>query len=187
MNGDNRKGVNIMLHSKFVALNLVKAAVIALLILSCIPFVGCGKADKKADEVDMLIQGLKDKNEGVRRMAAVALGEIKDTRAVEPLIAALKDNDRSVRWNAAGALGKINDARAVEPLIAELKDVDSGARLDAARALGERKDTRAVEPLIAELKDDDIGVRREAAGALEKIGGPSLIKSLKDSKELLIR
>ena len=124
-----------MLHSKFAALNLVKAAMIALLILSCIPFVGCGKADKKADEVDMLIQRLKDKNEGVRRMAAVALGEIKDTRAVEPLIAALKDNDRSVRWSAAEALGNIKDARAVEPLIAALKDDDIGVRREAAGAL----------------------------------------------------
>jgi len=137
MNGDNRKGVNIMLHSKFVALNLVKAAVIALLILSCIPFVGCGKADKKADEVDMLIQGLKDKNEGVRRMAAVALGEIKDTRAVEPLIAALKDNNRSVRWSAAEALGKIKDERAVGPLIDALEDVDNGVRREAIKALEE--------------------------------------------------
>src|SRR3990167_758501 len=101
MRGGNRKGVNVMLHYKVVVWNLVKAAMIALLILSCIPFVGCGKADKKADEVDMLIQGLKDKNEGVRRMAAVALGERKDSRAVDPLIDALKNNDRSVRWNAA--------------------------------------------------------------------------------------
>ena len=135
MRGGNGKGVNIMLHSKFVALNIFNAEMIALLILSCIPFVGCGKADKKADEVDILIQRLKDKNEGVRRMAAVALGEIKDTRAVEPLIAALKDNDRSVRWNAAGALGKISDTRAVEPLIAALKDDDIGVRREAAGAL----------------------------------------------------
>ncbi len=78
---------------------------------------------QKADEVDMLIQRLKeDKNEGVRRMAAVALGEIKDTRAVEPLIAALKDKDSSVRNNAAEALGEIKDARAVEPLIAATAD-----------------------------------------------------------------
>ena len=138
-----------MLHSKFVALNLVKAAMIALLILSCIPFVGCGKADKKADEVDMLIQRLKDKNEGVRRMAAMALGEIKDTRAVEPLIAELKDVDSGARLDAARALGKINDTRALEPLIAELKDDDIGVSREAARAL----EKIGGHSLIKSLKD----------------------------------
>ena len=42
-----------MLHSKFAALSLVKAAMVALLILSCISFVGCGKTDEdKTDEVE---------------------------------------------------------------------------------------------------------------------------------------
>ncbi|MBE3115402.1 MAG: HEAT repeat domain-containing protein, partial [Actinobacteria bacterium] len=36
-----------------------------------------------------LIRALKDENGHVREQAAVALGEIKDARAVEPLIKAL--------------------------------------------------------------------------------------------------
>ncbi len=126
-----------MLHSKFAALNLVKAAMIALLTLSCISFVGCGKTDEvDTDKVGTLIQWLKDEDKSVRVLAVEELGEIKDTRAVEPLIAALKDNDRSVRSSAAEALGEIKDARAVEPLIAALKDNDSSVRRYAAAALG---------------------------------------------------
>ena len=65
--GGNGKGVNIMLHSKFVALNLVKAMMVALLFFSCLP-------SSNADEVDTLIQKLKDKDRNVRWKAAWTLG-----------------------------------------------------------------------------------------------------------------
>jgi HEAT repeat protein len=37
----------------------------------------------------------------------MALGEFKDTRALDPLIQALKDNDSDVRQYAADALTKL--------------------------------------------------------------------------------
>ena len=101
-----------MLHNKFSALNLVKAAMVALLILSCISFVGCDKTDEDktgedtTDKVVTLIQWLRDKDRSVRQMAAEQLGERKDIRAVGHLITALKDKDRSVRRSAAEALGR---------------------------------------------------------------------------------
>lgn len=49
-------------------------------------------------------------------MAASALGELKDTRAVGPLIQALDDENALVQDDAAEALGKLNDTRAVGPL-----------------------------------------------------------------------
>ncbi len=79
MRGGNRKGVNIMLYNKVVVSNLVKAAMIALIFFSCLPF-------SKADKVDTLIQKLKDKDISVRRGAAGALETIVDARTVEPLI-----------------------------------------------------------------------------------------------------
>jgi HEAT repeat protein len=57
-----------------------------------------------------------------QRAAAIALGIIGDTRAVEPLISALSDSDNHVRLAAAEALGKIGDVRAIEPLVAVLND-----------------------------------------------------------------
>jgi hypothetical protein len=72
------------------ALNFVKAAMIALLILSCISFAGCGKTDEvDTDKVSTLIQWLKDEDRSVRQLATEELGEIKDARAVKPLIACL--------------------------------------------------------------------------------------------------
>src|SRR4030043_126453 len=80
------------------------------------------KKMKANKDVEGLIEALKDKDESVRRLAAEALGEIGDARAVEPLIQALKDKDTWLRWCSAEALGEIGDARAVAPLIQALKE-----------------------------------------------------------------
>lgn len=51
------------------------------------------------------INTLKDKDLEARRIAAWALGEIKNRQAIEPLILALKDE--KVSWDSAEALKKI--------------------------------------------------------------------------------
>lgn len=55
----------------------------------------------------------RTKRQGLRRNAAVALGNLKDARAVPALMQALWDNDPIVRGHAAWALGQIggDDAR----------------------------------------------------------------------------
>ena len=59
-----------------------------------------------AGAVGPLAEALReDKDSDVRLIAAVALGELRDVRAVEPLIEALKDTDPGVRQNAVEALG----------------------------------------------------------------------------------
>ncbi|MEW6601016.1 MAG: HEAT repeat domain-containing protein [Nitrospirota bacterium] len=140
--------------------------------------------------INTLITALKDEDEDIRRLAAVALGETKDSRAVEPLITSLRD---IVRKEAAVALGKIKDSRSVEPLIIALTAWDSDFAIEerkkAVWALGEIKDTRAIEPLIAVLINDKHEVSEYAADAIEKIGVSAvepLIAVLMD-KNLLYR
>jgi LysM repeat protein len=71
-----------------------------------------------APAVDRLISALYHRDPLVRGMAAEALGDIKDSRAVMPLVETLeKDEDALVQNSAAQALGKIGDPRAVEALI----------------------------------------------------------------------
>ncbi len=55
------------------------------------------------------------KRQGLRRNAAVALGNLRDPRAVGPLAHALDDSDPVIRGHAAWALGQIGGphARAV--------------------------------------------------------------------------
>jgi HEAT repeat protein len=125
------------------------------------------KLEAKRD-VQGLIKALGyRKSSAIRKAAARALGQIKDTRAVEPLIGALKDEDRDVQEAAVDVLGQIGDTRAVEPLIAALKDGNwEVVLLAAARALGKIGDARAVEPLVVALKDSGSDSRRAAAAAV---------------------
>ena len=135
--------------------------------------------------VESLILALKDGDTDVRKKAIEALGESKDSRAIEPLIAVLKDEkDTEVRTNAASILGELKDSRAVESLIITLKDNDPNVRRTAVTALGEIKDSRAVESLILALKDGHADVRSRATEVLGKLNdsravGP-LIIALKD-------
>ena len=84
------------------------------------------------------LEGVHSKDPQVRYTAAEALGNIKDSRAVDPLIQALKDEDNSVRYWSTVALGKINDVRAAESLIQTSKeDTDNYVRNAAANVLKE--------------------------------------------------
>jgi HEAT repeat protein len=131
---------------------------------------------KAKGDVPGLIRALgQDKNRDVRKTAAVALGQLGDSRAVGPLIAALKDQDKDVGRAAAAALGQISDPRAIEPLVAALSDyyLDEAA----AGALG-LIGADAVEPLIAALEDQKPGVCGNAAAALGRIGDPRAVEPL---------
>jgi HEAT repeat protein len=110
---------------------------------------------------------LYHKDGQVRKQAAIALGQIGGTHAIEALVEAIRDS--WVREAAVVALVKIG-APAVEALSLSLNDNLSLVRINAAKALGQIKDERAIDPLITLLKDTDLGVRIEAAQALEKLG-----------------
>jgi len=83
----------------------------------------------------------------VNEVAALALGEIGDSRAVEPLINALGDENWEVRSTVAKALGKISDDRAIQPLINLLNDKNENVHWHAVQAL---------EAIIGESYGEDI-------------------------------
>jgi HEAT repeat protein len=126
-----------------------------------------------APSVDPLISALVHPDDDVRWKAAIALGEIKDPKAVDPLIRLFADPDRFVKGRAAVALGMIGEP-AVEPLVLALKEGDGNLRWGAAIALGKIKDVRATDPLIRALADKYENVRAEAAAALASMGKPAL-------------
>ena len=143
-------------------------------------FVGIGQALVEIGTehvVEELIDLLKYENNRangsqvqVRTVAAYALGEIGDVRAVEPLIEALEEKDLDLYSTVTSALADIGDERAVEPLIEALKDDKWYVRRCSVRALGIIGDERAVEPLIEALKDDDESVRESVSIALKEFG-----------------
>ncbi len=72
--------------------------------------------------VDALQAALRHEHCEARRLAAWALGQIGDTRAVESLAEALQgDPEFEVRTTAARSLAELKDARAVWALVATLK------------------------------------------------------------------
>ncbi|MGB4086219.1 MAG: HEAT repeat domain-containing protein, partial [Methanothrix sp.] len=102
----------------------------------------------------------------------MALGWIRDPRAVDPLINGLQDEDIDMRSACAMALGWIKDPKAVDPLIQELTD-ESSPLCIAPISLAFINDTRAIAPMIELLgsstcNDDMI------AGALAFMGEPAL-------------
>jgi HEAT repeat protein len=139
--------------------------------------------------VQPLIAVVKDKNITVRKNAVEALGEIKDTRALDILIVSMKDENPDIRRNAAEALGKIRDIRAIDALTIALKDKKSSVQQSANAAiqntLQQLKANRAIEPLIALLNHDEPAIRRFAIEALGGIPDPRvpdhLILALKDT------
>ena len=152
-----------------------------------------------AEAAAALLPLLSDKDELVRQEAAYALGETRQTVAVQPLLATLAtDKSTGVRGAAVISLGLIKDAAAVEPLVQILtrrvpaagvygkilrrKDLDNPfIRRAAAQSLGNIGSRTAVPALLEALQDAKAGddVRREAAHALGLIGDAAAVPALR--------
>jgi len=122
--------------------------------------------------VDALVSALKSADAGARRLAAGALAEIGDKRAVEPLIEVMQnDNEYSVRTAAAKALGELKDERAIWVLVGTLKLRDETtperhAALEELRNATTLAMRKIGAPLAAKPAAPRGGV--EAAGAQKK-------------------
>ncbi|MCY4613910.1 MAG: HEAT repeat domain-containing protein [Nitrospira sp.] len=85
--------------------------------------------------VPKLIVALTDREEFVRKQAILALGQIKDSEAVDPLIAMLQDQDWMTRLTAAAALEQIGDLRGRDAIKPLMKDPDLVVRMRVERIL----------------------------------------------------
>lgn len=70
-----------------------------------------------------------------RRRAALALGRLGDSDALDPLVAALESADPDLRLAAVRALGELRDPRAVAPLMRASHDEAYSVRTEASTAL----------------------------------------------------
>jgi len=91
------------------------------------------------EAVPGLLERLRDEKEVVpRTFAIMALGNLKDARALKPLCALLTDDDVLVRQSAANALGVLGSPDALEPLRNALRTerwYDRGRHRQAIRKL----------------------------------------------------
>lgn len=68
-----------------------------------------------------LLQALNDSIFGIRICSIIAMGKIKDLRAIKPLISLLNDESWPIRWKSAWALGQIKGTEQIVPLNQALK------------------------------------------------------------------
>jgi len=104
--------------------------------------------------VDELIRQLETGNLHERTLAARALGDHHDPRAIDALIQILEDQseDCAVRMAAADALGRIGNPKAMEPLIRTIGEMCDRHLLQAvAKALGAFQGPRVTDALVGAL------------------------------------
>jgi HEAT repeat protein len=157
---------------------------------------------KSTRPVDELVRKLRtDPDNEVRWVAALALGQINDPRAVPALVEALKDVDRYVRYGAVMALEQLSwspenettlaymliarqewetlrgmKASAAGPLVTILADPDPKTRLEIVELLGEIRTPEATNACMGALMDRDAAVRWKAVTSCRQCGvpGPSI-------------
>jgi len=134
-----------------------------------------------ASAVNALMAYLGDKRWGwdrydrwfVRAIAAMALGNIGDKKAVKLLIPLLMDEAWEVQVAAARALGQLGDARAVGPLIAELSNVNNAEVQRWSLSRSENGEPDGVNNYWGV-----VDVRCHMADAMGKIGDQSAVEPL---------
>ena len=123
--------------------------------------------------VKPLLHALSEGDGNLRWGAAIALGKIRDSRAIEPLIRALADKYENVRAESASSLAAIGKP-ALGPLLRFLKFSEGPERLEVVTALGELHDTDAIQPLIQILENADDDERKAIVDALDSILIPKI-------------
>ena len=109
----------------------------------------------------------------VRGAAARALGQLRDTSAVD-LLVSLVEREMHLQGRSgdelmesiARALGNLNDRRGVDALIRLLGHPGIQVRSSAAQSLGQIGDPRVADALAQALNDDSVFVRWSAAWTL---------------------
>ncbi len=124
-------------------------------------------ANGEFDAPCALVSNIRDLIHGscdLKLSAGLALGELRDSRAIPALTFALGDAEANVRQVAIDSLGKLGDDSAVGTLTRLLENHwDDQAKVHAVRALWRFHCRCAVVPLIRALKSDHPEVRRIAA------------------------
>ena len=135
--------------------------------------------DKHA--VPILLQATGESESSIRQAAVVALGQLKDPRAVSAL--ALLARDEGLRESAIRALGHIGHVDGLPSLLRITKEpgADPITVKQAFWALGEIKSEASVAALKPYLSAKDTLMVRMACDALGRIRLPSATQALIDT------
>lgn len=140
------------------------------------------QARKQLPEILLIFKQTKESDPEIRRYLALALGRLRDPRAVPALMESTNDTDsQTVIWSL-WALGSIGDRQATPLLLEKLESQDQGVRVMAAYTLGVLNDPRAIPALQGHIDDSAPEVAWNSAIALARLndsaGVPLLSKML---------
>ncbi len=135
--------------------------------------------------LNKLIKQLNHDEADKREEAILALGELRDERAVEALIKVINQDTIENRTYAIIALSEIADHRAIETLLYCLMDNEERIRLASSRSLGKFSSPQAISALLISLrKDPKISVKSRAALSLGAIGSELAVEDLMHESKL---
>jgi HEAT repeat protein len=129
--------------------------------------------------VEPLIEALGDREVTVRKYAAMALGNLRDARAMDELGMTVYDLHHEVSQAAAEALAKFG-APAVGLLGEALRHPEAAVREHAVIGLGKIQDARVAPLLIEMLRDPDRVVQKQALQSLGELRDSSAVPVLQE-------
>lgn len=122
-----------------------------------------------ADEV---IKALHDPQPRIRRQAAEAIAQMRDSRATDELIHQVEEHPDLLEEETIDALGVLRDPRAIPTIIGTMRSPRSQLRRASARALGRigEKTPEVVSALIRAASDEwDMDLRRTAVQTIRRL------------------
>jgi HEAT repeat protein len=131
------------------------------------------EARAELPEIMLIFKKSEGKDPEIRRYLALAMGRLKDPRAIPALEEGLNDEDsQTVIWSI-WALGNIGDKSATPFILQKLEDQDAAIRIMSAYVLGAIADPKSIPPLQAHLEDSSPEVQWNSALALARMHDPS--------------
>lgn len=111
-----------------------------------------------------------------RQLAAQALGQIGDPKALTMLLIGLEDEHSSVKVAAARALGQISDPKATQALVMLLDESNPDVREAVLRSIGQigQAHTVPAAALVPALADMEDSVREVALEIMQGLGNQAI-------------
>jgi hypothetical protein len=140
------------------------------------------EAKKELPEMMLIFKKAQGKDPEIRRYLALAMGRLKDPRAIPALMEGLQDEDSpTVIWSV-WALGNIGDRSVTPAILEKLESQDPAIRIMSAYVLGALSDPKSIPALQGHLEDSSTEVQWNSALALARMhdasGGPLLLKMM---------
>ncbi|MBN1384574.1 MAG: HEAT repeat domain-containing protein [Elusimicrobia bacterium] len=153
--------------------------------ISAIVLLGRMKAEEAGTDLEEVLE--KDDNKFCREASAIALGKIKNKKAIPKLKKALKDESGNVRMRAVWALAKMGDKSGKKLALDIIKSKDVTAQLLAVEALEAIGDKDVIPELENNLNSNSVWTRIHSKLAIKrlKIQGLSEQEKLNFLKETL--